>query len=309
MVGVNRQTTPNATSAKTSFRNKNIYLLYMKRLLISSLLSALMLYSCSQLMKFKLKGGIDSSWKFSHMNNELKDTTSANGALINTIYRRFNNGYLHLYDDHSYTFVGDNISALHTWSLNSKDSTLSLDSFLYSKPLGFKLLEKDNEWLKLDLSSLGKTSISGGSNTMLFVYDPYFETKDIDLLDYQHNQWRIKPSHHEDRAQLKKRLTAHIDYLIAYFQMIEDDNRSSFIPMYLQSMFKFYSNGIAVRNEENIDESWDSYFYDHEDAIAAQKILVEAIEGMGPYPESQGSFTKGYIKALQKMKVFLEKVD
>jgi|GEM_PF-3727529 len=279
----------------------------MKRLFTLSLLTALLCSSCGMVGKF-FKDKLTVSWKFTHMDGTTdseNDTTSHEWGMLN---KRFHNGYLRLYDDYKYTFVGENISAMHSWSRSKSDSTMVLDSFIGSKALHLKIVEIGDEWLKLNVTGIGSTALDGRRNTLLFGNDPSFEYANIDLLNYPLNSWRIKPTHKESQAEILKRVKAHVDFLIAYYQMIEDDNRSSFAPMYLQSIFGFYQNGIAIDNDAYLQYKWQSCFYDEDDAKAGQQILVEALNGMGQYPDAK-NFTEGYLKALKKMKEFLSKIS
>lgn len=304
----------------------------MKRLLILSILSLLLFSSCGWIEEH-FKDKLTSSWKFSHMdnppdgavvllmeesdmeenpdsnlNNPRRDLPKNNLLIIDGINREFHDGYLRLYDDHKYTFLGKNISAMHSWDFNKSDSTLILDSFANVYEVRLKIVENDREWLKMNLTGIGKREIDGSHHTLLFRNDPQFEYANTDLLSYPLNTWRVKPTHKETHDEIMKRVKAHVDFLIAYYQVIEDDHRSSFAPMYLQSAFKFYQNGMAIDNDAYTQYSWQSCFYDIDDAKAGQKILVEALNGMGEYPDAK-SYTEGYLKALKKMKEFLEKIN
>jgi hypothetical protein len=241
------------------------------------------------------------------MNGDGVDWTDNNSQLLSKLNKRLHYGYLRLYSDHKYTFLGENISAMHSWSLNRIDSTLTIDSFIDENNLRFRLLENDNNWLKLNLTAIGETSIMGNDNTFVFENSPYFESGMKDLLSYPYNAWRIKPDHKETYAEIMKRVMAHVDFMIAYYQMIEDEQHTSFMPMYLQTILRFYQNGIGISAEVPLDKGWESCFYDHADALAGQKILEDAIGGMGRYPDA-ATYTEGYLKALKQMKEYLEKI-
>ena len=279
----------------------------MKRLIIFPFVSLCILTSCN--LKFPVGDTMTQSWKFSHMDDSdsLSVTEGVDAQILDTVYKRFTEGYLRLYPGKRYTFVGNRVSSLSQWSFRRADSILTIDSFIGGIQLRFKVIEYSDKWLRMDLTGFGKRAIHHSDHTLLFALDPYFEYSDIDLLNYEHNTWRIKPAHKENHAEIKKRVTDHIDYMIAYFQMIEDDNRNSFIPMYLQSTMKFYQNGIALENQYAMNRGWEDCFYDHEDALAASTIMGDGITGMGPYPNAK-NFTEGYMKALKMMKEYLGKV-
>jgi hypothetical protein len=279
----------------------------MKRLLTLSVLLALFTSSCS-LIEQQFKDKLTHSWKFTRMNNADMDITDDNSQLIHTIYKQFKYGYLRLYDDHKYTFVGEEISAMHSWYIHKSDSTLILDSFAHNTELRFRILRNEHEWLKLSLTGYGKTAIDGHDYAFLFSNVPNFEYSNIDLLSYPINAWRIRPTHKENQDEILKRVKGNVDYSIAYYKMIEDDNRSSFMPMYLQTVFKFYQNGMSVVSEENMKEGWESCFYDHQDAEKGRKMLADAIQSMGQYPDAK-NFTEGYLKALKQMREFLDKIN
>jgi len=279
----------------------------MKRLILLASLAAILVSSCN--LNHYFSSPIAKSWKFLNMKqpgvNYYDDT---NSMLIDTINNRFKMAYLRFYDDQNYTMIGDNVSSLGTWHFEQADSTLVLDNFYHRQPVTFKLERQITEFLKIHLIKIGKTNVNAEGNTLSFEGDPHFEHFRVDLMSHEANAWRIRPDHKESHSEIKKRLMAHLDYVIAYFQLVHDEERTYFEPVYFQTILRFYQNGIGLEHQDYISNHWLRCFYDHDDALDAYKLMEQALEGMGSYPDAE-NYTDGYLKATKKMKEALEKLN
>lgn len=280
----------------------------MKRILLLAIVPLLLLASCDDYIRKHYGDKMIASWKFQRMNGSVMNLSGADTSPEDLVGMKLRYGYLHLYSDRKYTFIGENISVMHSWSFNRSDSLLVIDSFVNNEDLRFKVLYCDADYLSMYMVAFGRNKTDSRNNDILFRYDPYFENAGSDLLIYPRNRWRIKPDHKESHAEIRKRVLDHLNFMIAYYQMIEDKHWNAFAPMYLQTVVKFYQNGIAIQNEEYMGKKWESCFYDHDDALQGRKILVDALNGIGTYPE-ESTYTAGYLKALKQMKDFLEKVN
>src|SRR4051812_36074915 len=100
----------------------------MKRLVFLALLSSGILAAC---MPHLLKPNpLSKSWKFQYMSKGEVVYEHDPNIMLDSIKRRFELGYLSLYDDHRYTFFGKYISSLGRWHFEPMDSLITIDSFV-----------------------------------------------------------------------------------------------------------------------------------------------------------------------------------
>jgi hypothetical protein len=168
----------------------------------------------------------------------------------------------------------------------------------------FTINSIDNKWLVLEIIDGPKETL--GTILKCQVSEEY-RSKSFDLLAPQSNGWRTKPDHKETRAELNTRVLAHVDFLLSYFQMINDNDQDYFEPRVLQTPFQFFSNGIGLRDDFEKDEPWVSHFYDDDNAEQGGKMLINGLRSIEDYPGGGKNFTEGYQKALLLIKEYLEK--
>jgi hypothetical protein len=157
----------------------------------------------------------------------------------------------------------------------------------------------DPEYLVLTGSANGKYSVK-----LLLKKDESFEYEKKDLMSVSSNNWRIKPQKSETDSEIKNRVMAQLDYMIDYFTFINDEGHSSFMVGHLRSPFKFYSNGIGIKEITLAD--FNKNFYDENDSQKALGLLISGLNSISVYPADEKSFTKGYSNALKEILRFLK---
>jgi hypothetical protein len=168
----------------------------------------------------------------------------------------------------------------------------------------FKIIELSDKWLVLEITDGPKETLG----TLLKCQpSDLYRSKSFDLLNPVNNQWRVAPVHKESHAEVKSRVIGHLDFLIGYFDMVNNKTQDYFEPSILQTPFGFYSNGIAVPNEFEIDNKWLPYFFDEEDAKLGGKMLIQGLGSIDEYPGDGTNFTKGYHNALRLIRDHVEK--
>jgi hypothetical protein len=134
-----------------------------------------------------------------------------------------------------------------------------------------------------------------------------YRSESFDLLRPGNNAWRVKPSGKENKIQIQKRVGQHVDFLLGYFTMIEEKSQDYFDTSVLQTPFEFYSNGMALPSNFDVDDVWASNFYDEEDAAEGARLLTRGLTSIEVYPSDSKSYSKGYYNALKLVKEFVEK--
>ncbi len=246
-----------------------------------------------------------ASWKVTRIEEGENEDEATGVRMFDMLEVRMKDGYIHLYDTGTYTMFGANTSSLGQWKYSKRDSLLMLTYFSDTNAIVFKVLEYDKTWLKLGVSAFaGKPTIA--ATPVLLKEDPHFEYKQKDLMAPGLNSWRKRPLHAETDAEIRKRLIAHIDYLIAYFEMTTDNGQGFFEQWHLETPIRFYSNGIATPAKGQ-PKTWLGWFYNDVDAARAAEIIGDAMHSINKYPANTSTFTEAYIIALKEMKEYLRR--
>lgn len=122
-----------------------------------------------------------------------------------------------------------------------------------------------------------------------------------DLCSPERNWWRIKPEQKESHQQIEQRTVAHLDYMIDYFEIIEDSRVRTFNTKYLNIPFLLYRNSMKLPQISRMPESWKNLYYDDEDAGYAYTLLQDALHRIGEYPKDPENSTKGFAEAMKIM--------
>jgi hypothetical protein len=223
----------------------------------------------------------------------------------------FTDAYLSFYDDGAASFfnknehdksLGQPLYRLGEWIRDGDALKVSLKKTMID--VTFNIVELTDKWLVLEITQGPKETI--GTLLKCQPSDAY-RSKSFDLLSPVNNTWRTAPAHKESRAAVKSRVVNHLDFLLGYFKMVDDKSQDYFETGILQTPFGFYSNGIAIPNEFEMDNKWLPYFFDEEDAKLGGKMLLQGLGSIDEYPADEKSFTKGYYKALRLIKEHVEK--
>lgn len=188
------------------------------------------------------------------------------------------------------------------WKEYGAGIELSLNRMDFTKKL--EVNELSRNWLVLKFT--GDDSQFNGTKLKCQT-SRYFSNKSYDMLDPANNMWRQKPRQKESPEELEARVLDHVQYLIAYFKLVEDKKQTFFETTPLQTPIRFHSNGISLPADFENDNAWLSCFYNEADAAAGVKILVSSLRSISDYPSDPKSYTKGYHYALVMMAEYLRK--
>jgi hypothetical protein len=121
------------------------------------------------------------------------------------------------------------------------------------------------------------------------------------------NSWRLRPAHKENPDEIKSRVLQHVNFLIGYFDMVNESKQPYFETAVLHTPFRFYSNGMGLADGFETDDVWLGNFYEEADAAQGAKLLKQALSSIDVYPADERSFTKSYYNALKLIREHVEK--
>lgn len=202
------------------------------------------------------------------------------------------NSLLTFYEDGHYTLVNENSD--YTEGLAKIDES-SYSIFLSDTLYKFDVT-KENQLLKLTTPGI----------TLLLTESDKLHFDHIDLLSKGRNWWRVKPQQKETEKEVEQRVVSQLNYIVDYFQMLEDSEARTFSTQYLNLPVKLYGNGIALPSYSKLPDTWKTTFYDEENALHAYKTLTQALNSIEKYPKDDKSHAKSFIKALEMMITFIE---
>lgn len=273
-----------------------------KGLLATLLFSCILFAGCDKLMKATDPWA--NCWKVTSI--EASDSLVLD-TVLDVVKYRMGEGYLRLYKDGAYVALSKQGSSQGAWQLNEGDKKLILTQFTQGLPAAFEVISNEKGWLSLRPISTGTIKAKEPTSVLLKA-DPYFEHGKVDLMQPALNTWRLKPKHAEGKEEIRKKVAAHIDYLIAYFQLTEDNEQGFFETWQLQTPYRFFSNGMAIESlDAEEPQHWREWFYNEADAAQGHKLMSEALASINKYPSGTKTFTEGYILALREMKEFIDR--
>jgi hypothetical protein len=241
-----------------------------------------------------------TTWNIEKLEAGPADTLSQK-LYVNACLSFYANGQLSFYQKFSDVPRKPPLYLTGTWKEHGAGLELSLNSLaLHQK---FEIRELSSRNLVLVITgdpAWNKTTFTCESLE-------YYKSEAYDLLEPANNTWRKKPKQKETPSEIKKRVLNHLEYLVAYFQLVEDKEQTFFETVHLQTPFKFHQNGISLPVDFAKAYTWQSGFYDQEDAVTGGKLLVKSLRSVKDYPSDKKSHTQGFHDALAMMAEHLSK--
>lgn len=213
-----------------------------------------------------------------------------------------NESFLKLFDDNTFGVLskeGDYINGSYSF----EDTQLRMDFGKYGV-FNFERTVEHNPDTNTDIVVLKGKNKQKNELRILLTPDDKFEIDEIDLLTLDHNWWRVKPLKPESQEQLKKRVSAHLSYMIDYFDLINKKKAKSFEIPHLKSPFRFYANGLGLN--KRYDYITSDYFFNSEDASKAYQILQEGFDSIGIYPAGKDTYSEGYKNAMSVIRQHID---
>ena len=120
-----------------------------------------------------------------------------------------------------------------------------------------------------------------------------------DLFSDDRNEWRKKPVQRETKAEIKKRLSAMLEYYADYFKLVTR-NASYFSPSRVHLPFKYYQHAIGLRDLTE-RSAFHSFFFDSTQAREAYRLLEQGIYNRRKDFPSASDFVEEYALFMDKL--------
>ena len=116
-----------------------------------------------------------------------------------------------------------------------------------------------------------------------------FDEKDADPWSPALNQWRLKPTGHEDKSEIKKRVRNHLHFMYSFFSFAIRGERYWVSQDWFFSVIKPGRNGMALLSVKNIPPQWYNCFYDSAEAMQGYGLLREIFHRHIKIPDETNS--------------------
>ena len=126
----------------------------------------------------------------------------------------------------------------------------------------------------------------------------HFRDTRYDTYSIENNYWRLPAENSESDSLIIKRLVNHIDFWIAYLNVADKLELSSFDYSNINTCFIFSSYGIQVLKFKKWESSFKTLFYSREEGEKAYKLLASAfykcefVKNENAYVQGIDLFTK-----------------
>ncbi|MEA5257050.1 hypothetical protein VB264_04580 [Arcicella aquatica] len=213
--------------------------------------------------------------------------------------------FIKFFDNDSLTLLNNHgLFAVGTWSNNPTTDSIFFMNINNIGKISFLKQDEEGEGGEFEYLVLKSKSAKGLIVNLLLKKDYYYESKKTDLLSVSSNWWRVKPTKKETKDQIKKRVIAQIDFMLKYFELIDDKQYTTFKTTPLICPYSLYSTGMDINPSELTE--YNKLFYDYDDAATAYELLDKGLKSISVYPADSETFTKGYSNALKEIRKFIE---
>jgi len=269
----------------------------------SPTLTVLLFIFCTILAGCKSKNDIRTNFKITTLEVKEKVDITLGQSLETKLNKYLTDGFIKFQDNDTVTVFSSTGKFLFgQWSQDDNTDMVVLDikdlgTIRFKKEI--QLDENDN----LEFLILKGKHAKGAEVKLLLKRDDHFEYNSYDLLSFDRNRWRIKPSKKESKEQIKIRTLAQIDFMISYFEMVVGRDLPYFDRSILVSPYAFYQNGIGIEPSELSEYS--QIFYDDNDAAEAVELLRKGIRSVSRYPTSKHSYSEGHMNVLKEIRKYI----
>ncbi len=93
----------------------------------------------------------------------------------------------------------------------------------------------------------------------------------------QNYQWAQKPKKPETDDQIRNRVKENVQFFVYYFDGVINGKAQQIDFSGLPCCLNWYSGGISIQNESQLDKKWINCFYSKDQAYKARQILDDAL--------------------------------
>lgn len=116
------------------------------------------------------------------------------------------------------------------------------------------------------------------------------------------SEWRMPPKKTESHEQLKHRLKGCLQFYQYFFEGNAKSESDEIDFLGLPSCFRWYHGGIFVQGPAKLDRKWMKCFYSDEQALAARKMMEDAMKKHYDWDTTEKNWVKQIVPVLKQVK-------
>jgi len=198
--------------------------------------------------------------------------------------------------DGSFTKNPRNTMDYGKWKYDAAEKTITFYYTSIKQKDVYKIAALAPDELKLQNRSINTSTILKFISSTKVNKDPLQEPFHI-----SNNRWRIKPSAPETDAAIRSRLKDNLHFFMVYYKDAIAKN-PDFVSFYgLPSCLKWYSGGIFMAKEEELNPEWLKCFYNIDDAMKAYKTMGKVMDKKYTWPKDGSNWLQQNLSVLQQI--------
>lgn len=168
------------------------------------------------------------------------------------------------------------------WFIKDSIIHFNVENYEMNQDFRLKIISNDGKNMKLTFPKTKEENI-------IFKYkkDDYDDVKKskYNFMARGLNEWRKRSDKKCSKKEIKFKVERALNFAVTFIRFHEKGRKSA-IAYYLAPLpFKFYSNGIALK-KQNDCEDWDNLFYDEKDAMIAYSMIESSFNNVARVPSN-----------------------
>lgn len=243
-----------------------------------------------------MKDILCQTWDYKEDVADAKDASPSNMDIVYRGYSFFSDG----------TVVKDPRGNIKTgkWTLNENAKPITIN-------MNFDNGEKETKQLAylVPFEMILSTGAAIENKTINLSSDGLRHTDLKDDPFYKNNiSWRIKPQKPETDEEIKKRFRECIHFFVLFYDQKININAETVTFAGLPCCYTWYSGGITLQKEPELQKKWIECFYDKEQALKAYKLADKLISKKYDWPKKESNWLKLNVAVLKQMEKKIDSV-
>jgi hypothetical protein len=184
---------------------------------------------------------------------------------------------LRFYADGNYTLCADLLFEQGKWAFDADKKILVLDPETGDTTIKERyLIDQSKPKSKAQFSFYSSYPIDKANPDELVNVLAITNVSKQDPFKKDMHTWRNRPAQQENDEQIKKRVVAYLQFLLAFYQHAKDNQLENPGGTWYPQPIKFYSNKVSMAYENELAD-WYTCFYSKEDAVKGYQLISGAL--------------------------------
>ncbi len=121
--------------------------------------------------------------------------------------------------------------------------------------------------------------------------------------------WRIKPASAESDKAIRQRLKDCIHFFVLYYDQKINAKAETVSFIGLPTCFIWYSGGVAVQGESELQRKWIKCFYNRDQAMKAYELADKLIKQRYKLPQKESNWLRANVAILKRMEERIDSIN